>query len=93
MASALEIGLCYLPNAVGSMIGSFIGGRLSDSIYNKRVALAKEKNQEIYPEMCLGGPIYYLCILIEPLAFIAYGWCTQEEVHFAYALVCQFTSK
>jgi predicted MFS family arabinose efflux permease len=87
------VGVCYLPNAAGSILGSLIGGRLSDSIYNKRVANAKNKNQDSYPEMRLGGLLFYMGIIIQSLAFIAYGWCIQEEVHFAYGLVCQFISK
>lgn len=84
------VGLCYLPSAAGSMIGGIAGGRMSDKIYNKRVAKARAAEQEIYPEMRLGGPLFYSSILLQLLSFIAYGWCVEKNVHFAYGLVCQF---
>jgi MFS family permease len=87
------VGLCYLPNAAGSMIGGIAGGRMSDKIYNRRVAKAREHELEIYPEMRLGGPLFYASVVLQLFAFIAYGWCIQEDVHFAYGLVCQFFSK
>lgn len=87
------VGLCYLPSAAGSMIGGIVGGRMSDKIYNKRVAKARAAEQEIYPEMRLGGPLFYSSILLQLCGFIAYGWCVEKNVHFAYGLLCQFFSK
>lgn len=75
------------------MIGGIAGGRMSDKIYNKRVARARAAEQEIYPEMRLGGPLFYSSILLQLLGFTAYGWCIEKNVHFAYGLVCQFFSK
>lgn len=75
------------------MIGGIAGGRMSDKIYNRRVAKAREQELEIYPEMRLGGPLFYASIVLQLFAFIAYGWCIEENVHFAYGLVCQFFSK
>ncbi|KAI9269650.1 major facilitator superfamily domain-containing protein [Helicostylum pulchrum] len=92
MSSGL-VGVCYLPSAVGSMIGGIAGGRMSDRIYNKRVAKVKETNQPIYPEMRLGGVVFYGSILLQLVSFIAYGWCVEKNVHFAYGLVCQFFRK
>ena len=84
------VGICYLPSAAGSMIGGIVGGRLSDRTYIKRVAKAKAMDQEIYPEMRLGGPLFYASILLQLLGFVAYGWCIEKNVHFAYGLVTQF---
>ncbi|KAG2230535.1 hypothetical protein INT48_001187 [Thamnidium elegans] len=89
MSSGL-VGICYLPSAAGSMIGGIVGGRMSDKIYNKRVAKVKETNQPIYPEMRLGGVIFYCSIILQLVSFTAYGWCVEKNVHFAYGLVCQF---
>jgi MFS family permease len=75
------------------MIGGIAGGRMSDRIYNKRVAKAREAELEIYPEMRLGGALFYTSILLQLCAFTAYGWCIQKDVHFAFGLVCQFFSK
>lgn len=87
------VGVCYLPSAAGSMIGGISGGRMSDKIYNKRIAKAKETGQEIYPEMRLGGPFFYASILLQLVSFIGYGWCVEKNVHFAYGLVFQFFCK
>ncbi len=87
------VGVCYLPSAIGSMIGGIVGGRMSDKIYNQRVAKAKAEGQEIYPEMRLGGPLFYASIILQLFGFVAYGWCIEKNVHFAYGLVCQFFSK
>lgn len=75
------------------MVGGIVGGRMSDKIYNRRVAKARETEQEIYPEMRLGGPLFYASIVLQLFGFIAYGWCIEKNVHFAWGLVCQFFSK
>lgn len=87
------VGVCYLPYAIGSMIGGVSGGRLSDKIFIRRVAKAKAEGHEIYPEMRLGGPIFYAALFLQLVSFTAFGWCIQEDFHFAYGLVCQFFCK
>ncbi|KAI8088622.1 major facilitator superfamily domain-containing protein [Thamnidium elegans] len=87
------VGVCYLPAAFGCMIGGMIGGRMSDKRYNSRMAIAKQNDQPVYPEMRLGGPIFYFGIIFQLFAFTAYGWCIQKKLHFAYGLVFQFISK
>lgn len=87
------VGVCYLPAAFGCMIGGIIGGRMSDKRYNNRVIIAKQNDQQVYPEMRLGGPTFYFGIIFQLFAFTAYGWCIQKELHFAYGLVFQFISK
>lgn len=74
------------------MLGGILGGRMSDKTYNRNVSTANANNLEIYPEMRLGGPIMYASILLQLCGFIAYGWCLEKNVHFAYGLVCQFFS-
>ncbi|KAI8097157.1 major facilitator superfamily domain-containing protein [Halteromyces radiatus] len=85
-------GLCYLPNAVGCMIGGILGGRMSDRKYNREVIKLQENNSDDqpYPEMRLGGIQFYGAILLNLFAMIGYGWCVQENVHWAYGVVCQF---
>ncbi|KAI8990893.1 major facilitator superfamily domain-containing protein [Mycotypha africana] len=83
------VGVCYLPAAAGLMAGGIIGGRTSDKIFNRNREKVMAKNEEVYPEMRLGGPYYYAAIVLQLFAFIAYGWCIEKNVHFAYGLVCQ----
>ncbi|KAI8075018.1 major facilitator superfamily domain-containing protein [Gongronella butleri] len=118
------VGLLYLPNAVGCMIGGIMGGRLSDSRYNKQVAKLERKSTPVqtvaassdspaeqvvieqiapndqqgktaplvqpYPELRLGGPVFYGAILLQLVAVVAYGWCVQENVFWAAGVICQF---
>ncbi|CAO3595282.1 unnamed protein product [Absidia cylindrospora] len=117
------VGLCYLPNAIGCMVGGIAGGRMSDARYNRSVAnLNNDKviattpvetssspskvsdpnnnrsndNEQVrqqlqpYPEMRLGGILFYGAIVLNLFALTAYGWCVQENVHWAYGVVCQF---
>ncbi|EIE82382.1 hypothetical protein RO3G_07087 [Rhizopus delemar RA 99-880] len=87
------VGICYLPFAVGAMLGGIFGGRFSDRVYNASVAKAKEKNEAIYSEMRLNVLVLGCSNLIQALALIAYGWCIHKDVHLAYGLVCQFICK
>ncbi|KAI9016424.1 major facilitator superfamily domain-containing protein [Phycomyces nitens] len=81
------VGICYLPLAIGAMIGGISGGRISDKVYSKRVTQAGGQS---CPEMRLGGPLFYSAIVLQMFAFAGYGWCVEENVHFAYGLVFQF---
>ncbi|KAI8341685.1 major facilitator superfamily domain-containing protein [Chlamydoabsidia padenii] len=85
------IGLCYLPLAFGALVGNQLGGRLSDHIYNKRVATAKASgNDQTYPEMRISGLLIGFSVSLACCGYIAYGWCTRENVHYAFALVAIF---
>ncbi|KAG0174330.1 hypothetical protein DFQ30_004888 [Apophysomyces sp. BC1015] len=74
--------------AIGAMLGGILGGRYSDRVYNHRVQ--KATDGELYPEMRLGGWLFWGAIVLQLLAFTAYGWCVQMHVHWAYGLVGQF---
>jgi MFS family permease len=80
------VGICYFPQAVGAMAGGIFGGRYSDNMYRRRV----EKEGESWPELRLGGWLMWASIGLQGAAFVAYGWCVRENVHFAWGLVCQF---
>ncbi|ORY89210.1 major facilitator superfamily domain-containing protein [Syncephalastrum racemosum] len=82
------VGLCYLPQAIGSIVGGNTGGRLSDKTYKRRIhSVDKSK---IYPEMRINGPFLYFAFVLQLFAQIAYGWCIQMNVHYAVGLVCLF---
>ncbi|ORY89925.1 major facilitator superfamily domain-containing protein [Syncephalastrum racemosum] len=80
-------GLCFLPLAFGSIVGGLAGGRLSDRIYSKNVAKA---DGEIYPEMRINLVVFWVSLAIQLCAFVAFGWCLEENVHFSVGLVCIF---
>ncbi|KAI8089348.1 major facilitator superfamily domain-containing protein [Halteromyces radiatus] len=85
------VGLCYLPLAGGAIVGNQIGGRLSDRIYNRRVAAAGEN--QIYPEMRISGIVIALSVGLACCGYVAYGWCITKNVHYAFALVAIFFCK
>jgi hypothetical protein len=75
------------------MVGGVFGGRVSDRLYSKRVTAAKENNEETNPEMRIGLAFFFATIILQLFGFVAYGWCIEKDVHFAYGLVCQLFSK
>ncbi|KAI9264936.1 major facilitator superfamily domain-containing protein [Phascolomyces articulosus] len=83
------VGLFYIPIAGGSIISGVFGGRISDALYISRVAKLPPGTKP-YPELRIGGWIFYASIFILLLAFTAFGWCVEKNVHFAYGLVCAF---
>ncbi|KAI9266846.1 major facilitator superfamily domain-containing protein [Phascolomyces articulosus] len=83
------VGLCYLPLAAGGILGGISGGRFSDATYKKHVTKVKN-NDEIRAEMRLGGPVFYVSLVLQLFAFVAFGWCVQGNVHYGVGLVCIF---
>jgi predicted MFS family arabinose efflux permease len=84
------VGLCYLPLAAGGIVGTQIGGRYADKVYNKRVA---EANGNVYPEMRLSLELVGAAVVLQIIGFLMYGWCVQENVHYAAGLVAIFICK
>ena len=70
------------------MLGGLVGGRFSDAAYKKQMKIKDE--DEIRAEMRLMSPIFYVSIILLLFSFIAFGWCIQENVHYAAGLVCIF---
>ncbi|RUS19762.1 hypothetical protein BC937DRAFT_86956 [Endogone sp. FLAS-F59071] len=85
--SAGQVGLCYLAQAAGSILGGITGGKCSDRVYKETVA----RNGGVgWPEMRLGGIFMWVGVVVMALAFAAYGWTVQENAHWAWGLLCQF---
>ncbi|KAI9270442.1 major facilitator superfamily domain-containing protein [Phascolomyces articulosus] len=84
--SAGIVGLCYLPGALGGITGSAIAGTASDKLYAADV----KKGLKAYPERRLNYPIFITSTIVLILSIVAYGWCTNMNVHFAYGLVALF---
>ncbi|KAL1933038.1 hypothetical protein VTP01DRAFT_8716 [Rhizomucor pusillus] len=84
-----QVGLYYLPNAIGNILGGLVGGRFSDRVYNKKVGKLPPE-QPPFPELRIGGIILWGSLVIQFLALTAYGWCIQKNVHFAYGLIALF---
>ncbi|KAI8146110.1 major facilitator superfamily domain-containing protein [Fennellomyces sp. T-0311] len=82
------VGLCYLPIAIGNVVGGMLAGQASDRLYMKRAA--RSSTGHGYPEMRLGGFVWYSAIIIALLGFTAYGWCVQYNVHYSAGLAILF---
>lgn len=87
-----QVGLYYLPNAIGNILGGLVGGRFSDRVYNKKAGKLPPE-QPPFPELRIGGIILWGSLVIQFLALTAYGWCIQKNVHFAYGLIALFFGK
>ena len=87
--SAGIVGLCYLPGALGGICGSHIAGSISDKLYAADI----KKERKPYPERRLHYPLFGFSVTIFILSIVAYGWCTNLNVHFAYGLVALFFGK
>ncbi|KAJ8657436.1 hypothetical protein O0I10_006738 [Lichtheimia ornata] len=83
------VGLCFLPSAVGGILGGNIGGRLSDIVYNRNVRKAGI-GAPTYPEMRLSIPVLCIASFILFGSCVGYGWCVQENVHFGVPMVFLF---
>lgn len=83
------MGVCFLPSAVGGILGGNIGGRLSDIVYNRNVRKAGI-GAPTYPEMRLSIPVLCIASFILFGSCVGYGWCVQENVHFGVPMVFLF---
>lgn len=73
---AWQTGLCFISAIVGSLIGIFVGGHMSDGIadwFTKRNGGLRE------PEMRL--PSIAVSLITTPLALILYGVGIQYKLH------------
>jgi predicted MFS family arabinose efflux permease len=88
--SSGTVGLCYIPLAVGGMVGSTVGGRLADRFYNKARAKA---GGEGTPEMRINLTVLGIALFFEFSGMLVYGWCVEKRVHESVGIICIFFSK
>ena len=71
--SSLKIGLVYIGNSLGYLIGSIVGGRWSDRVFNRE---ARKNNGVEVPESRFQENVWTGCILL-PIGLLVYGWTVQ----------------
>lgn len=69
-------GLLYLPNGLGTFLGSIIGGKWSDLIIKKSI---KRNNGKLVPEARLAENMVFagLCISV---GMILFGWAADKRI-------------
>ncbi|KAI8885115.1 MFS general substrate transporter [Backusella circina FSU 941] len=81
------VGLCYIPLALGGMVGSTMGGRLADRFYNKARA---KSGGEGNPEMRINLGVLAFALSCQFGGMITYGWCVEKRVHESVGIICIF---
>ncbi|KAG8992036.1 hypothetical protein FRB94_012033 [Tulasnella sp. JGI-2019a] len=91
--SELQIGLCYLPSGIGSIISSLINGRQLDYYYRKEERRVggdyRKKREEFRIELTRLRCIFpfMACFIV---AATSLGWCLQAKAPLAATLVVNF---
>lgn len=91
--SELQIGLCFICQGVGTILGSFIHGKILDRDYRKYIQKTKAN-----PEIRVNNYVARLrstwySLLLADVAPIIYGWIMYIKAPLGAALVLQFFSK
>ncbi|KAJ9056210.1 hypothetical protein DSO57_1035504 [Entomophthora muscae] len=81
--SPSNVGLSFLVLGIGSIIGNFLGGKLSD-LMSARANKTSSNN----PEARLHGVWAFVVILI--LGILTYGWSLETNLHLAIPLAATF---
>ncbi|KAF5347001.1 hypothetical protein D9756_011026 [Leucocoprinus leucothites] len=80
-----KIGLTSLAYGIGCILGSLVGGRLSDLMLRR---MKKKTGGTSQPEIRLRSTT--ISIVLFPAFIIACGWVTQQRVHVAAVVVTLF---
>jgi MFS family permease len=75
LTSALVSGLFYLAPGAGFLLGSIVGGRLSDRTVRRYIA---RRGGVRLPQDRLNSGLLTM-LLVMPAAALVYGWTLQEE--------------
>ncbi|KAI9261471.1 major facilitator superfamily domain-containing protein [Phascolomyces articulosus] len=97
--NTLHVGLCYLPNAVGSIVGSFIIGKLLNRDFRtiaEKQGMTKDQVKK-FGKLPDDFPIYqarlrssWFHIILCQIVTVVYGWSLYAKIHIAVPLVMQF---
>ena len=91
--STTIIGLTYIPNSIGYLLASLLGGRWTDCIMAREARRADrfdEKGHLIYcPEDRMRENAWIAAVLY-PAALIWYGWTAQRGTFWLWPLIANF---
>jgi MFS family permease len=93
----LMVGLSYLPQSVGIILGSFLTGKVMDFNYRETARSIGWTIDKVSGDEILNFPIEkartrgsYWLLLISTGTMIGYGWAAERQTHPAVALFLQF---
>lgn len=92
--STLIVGLLYLPNSIGYILASLVGGRWMDRIMKREAKKANrvaEDGKLIYRPEDRMRENAWLGALLYPVALIWYGWTAEKGVYFIVPVCSSFT--
>ncbi|EEP82052.1 conserved hypothetical protein [Uncinocarpus reesii 1704] len=91
--SMLIVGLLYIPNSMGYIIASLLGGRWMDKIMQREARRANrldENGKLIYRPEDRMRENAWLGAMMYPLALIVYGWTAEKGVYWLVPIICNF---
>ncbi|KAF2763176.1 MFS general substrate transporter [Pseudovirgaria hyperparasitica] len=93
----LQIGLCFLPYGMGSLIAPLISGRAMDCNYRRIAAkigfpIDRKRGDDLknFPIERTRIQVAWPLFIVGNTMFLVYGWVLQVEAHLAISLVLQF---
>ncbi|KUJ11958.1 MFS multidrug transporter-like protein [Mollisia scopiformis] len=91
--SVIILGLLYIPNSLGYIFASIIGGRWVDHIMHREARAAgryDEHGKLIFrPEDRMRENAWIAAVMF-PLALIWYGWSAEKGVHWIVPMIANF---
>lgn len=101
--TTIQIGLCFIPQGVGSVLGSHIVGKLLNWSFGKAVQRYEENHQAAIvdrTQIPLDFPIYRTrlriigpCFLVAQCITVGYGWLFHVNAPLVIPIIFQFISK
>lgn len=91
--NAIQIGLMYLPSALGASTAGIFGGRLTDLVMIRKAKAARRYDDKGKPLLRPQDRISihaWAAGIIYPLALLAYGWMARYAVHWMGPCVVMF---
>jgi len=100
-----EIGLCFLPIGLGTIIGSVATGKILDREYKRAQAMQEWRVQALESPVVATGPdsssdyfplekarlrLTPLYVIVFVSCTVAYGWCMETRVSLAAPLILTF---
>ncbi|PQE17372.1 MFS multidrug transporter protein [Rutstroemia sp. NJR-2017a BVV2] len=85
----IQIGLTFLGNGFGSIVGTLTTGKLLDLHY-RRVKNAYSGPPEDFPLEQARFRLLYAFSLLEIAAVITFGWTLDKGVHISVPIICTF---